>query len=523
MHQTPSYYARARENAERGYGSKTIGLKSSLCLIINNIMGPAMVALPYLTQRAGWLPVLLVNAICCVCSGLSSAMLCEALQRIPGNFFFLGTNPETGQRYEFCDAVTFYWGKRWSVFIRVLFNISLQAQNIPAMVVSCQVLDDLFREVFGHCFGLNFGIFPPEFDQCQEKDKFIITFGVVSCMLICIPFGCLNLDQNITFQNISFLCLAVLVAEFLVQFTFIGPLTQDLPLMPSRTPLATVDQAKTLGVVLFSWCFPSTLPSWINEKSPRVRVNRVLWISCIFSFFCKFLVALLGAWAYDLLHRKNQTDSQNILLVMDHERAQWTTKLSAYLFNFTTLIPGIPVIAVVVRYNLLSSGACGKWSASFFGVVLPWVLTVLLFRTSLFVTALNWAAMLCMGPVNFIVPPLVFLSAVRRFPQESPPRDIIALDSHLSHDGCNDLGKSESSFVLTGEPREERGVTLDDSAEVGAMGQTSQSSVVALSGRLLTKRSCIAQVIAASMASLVTVTILLNLYFLIVLREDIVD
>lgn len=33
------------------------------------------------------------------------------------------------------------------------------------------------------------------------------------------------------------------------------------------------------------------------------------------------------------------------------------TKISSYLWNITTLIPGIPVLAIMVRYNLLNSGA----------------------------------------------------------------------------------------------------------------------------------------------------------------------
>jgi len=492
--------------AKGGYGSKTIGTKSSICLIVNNIMGPAMVALPFLSQRAGWLPLIFVNTACCLCSGLSSAMLCEALQRIPGNFFFTGKNPETRQRYEFCDAVKYYWGKNWCFAIRILFNISLQAQNIPAMVVSCQVLDDFFQQIFHHVYGIRYDVFPPQVGICHHSHEFVITLGLISCMLICIPFGCLNLDQNKQFQNVSFVCLVLLTVEFLVQFIVIGP-HQGRPLEPSRTPLATDNQAKTLGVILFSWCFPSTLPSWVNEKGPGVKVTFVVWISVVFGWACKVAVALLGAWSYELLTLKNHEEAQNILLVMNHVSKQTITRVSAYLFNFTTLIPGIPVIAVIVRYNLLSSGGFGKVSASFLGVVLPWIVTVLLYRTALFVDILNWAAMLCMGPVNFIIPPLIFLSAVRRFPQARPARGTLSLDAVENNVDSPSLPSTAGGkFIFSGECQE-----------------TEQASVVAVPSYLGWNRSSLAQIIAGVMASLVAATIALNLYFLVVLRRDIVD
>jgi hypothetical protein len=106
-------------------GNKTITFWGGLILNLNNVMGPAMVALPYLNQQvagimstcmrivedtrahlspvlfaqAGWLSCTLMIFVCCILSAFSCTMICDAAQRIPGNRNFDGYDPLTGKRY----------------------------------------------------------------------------------------------------------------------------------------------------------------------------------------------------------------------------------------------------------------------------------------------------------------------------------------------------------------------------------------------------------------------------------------
>ena len=64
------------------------------------------------------------------------------------------------------------------------------------------------------------------------------------------------------------------------------------------------------------------------------------------------------------------------------------TRYSSYLFMLTTLVPGIPVLAIVVRYNLQSSGLCSRIGATFWGVIAPWVIALFLYNTPYFVKVL---------------------------------------------------------------------------------------------------------------------------------------
>ena len=46
----------------------------------------------------------------------------------------------------------------------------------------------------------------------------------------------------------------------------------------------------------------------------------------------------------------------------------------------TTLIPGIPVLGIYIRYNLLSGKVCGPVQSAFWGVVAPWIVTLFLYE-----------------------------------------------------------------------------------------------------------------------------------------------
>lgn len=456
-------------------GGKTIGYWGGIALNINNIMGPAMVALPFLNQEAGWVPCLVVLGLCCALSSLSATMLCEAMQRIPGNREFAGRDPSTGRRYEFCDVVRHYaalrYGagerqvRRWYTAAQVFFNTSLQASNIAAMVVCAQILDDLCRFKFHWAGALRYDVWPPEFITSAAESHsdslwptpWVISVGYIAAATLCIPFGLLNLDENMWFQWLSFYCLIFFVAEFCVQYTWLGPTgTQDryLPVTTGNTQAFTdiSGQSRVVGVIAFSYAFVVTVPSWVNEKRKGVSVNKSVWISCVCGLVLKFVVGLFGSWAYRLSGDDKvclPADCQNILLVMDVEvHNPAVTVWSSYMFMVTTLVPGIPVLAIIVRYNLLSGGVCSPTSATWWGVIAPWFVTLFLCNTAAFTTVLNWAAMLCMGFINFAAPPMLFREALLRYPTAAEVRrrpKLVETAALLGHaDGC-----SESPDMLT--------------------------------------------------------------------------
>ena len=158
------------------------------------------------------------------------------------------------------------------------------------------------------------------------------------------------------------------------------------------------------------------------------------------------------------------------------------TRYSSYLFMLTTLVPGIPVLAIVVRYNLQSSGLCSRIGATFWGVIAPWVIALFLYNTPYFVKVLaarpyasqtscicscstlltrppprhclqisharpssvrlqmlNWISILLMGFVNFARAPLLLATALVRYPAAggaTKPSDADADDAAASCGGA---------------------------------------------------------------------------------------
>ena len=89
------------------------------------------------------------------------------------------------------------------------------------------------------------------------------------------PFGFLNLEENMWFQFMSFVCLGLFTTEFVGQFAIEG-------LQPSRTPaFAEPNVFEAFGVVMFTYAFIVTVPSWVNEKKPAVSVKKVMWTSAL--------------------------------------------------------------------------------------------------------------------------------------------------------------------------------------------------------------------------------------------------
>ena len=82
--------------------------------------------------QAGWVFPLLLLWIVATCSGFVAMMLCEAMQRIPGNHALQ-------KRYEYSTLVRYYMGEGWYKVAAVAYNVSLLATNVAAVVITAQV------------------------------------------------------------------------------------------------------------------------------------------------------------------------------------------------------------------------------------------------------------------------------------------------------------------------------------------------------------------------------------------------
>ena len=170
--------------SSEGSRRQVIGVWGSWVLNVNNIMGPALVAIPLAYQMSGWLVPTTILFVVFLLSSFSATMLCEAIQKIPGNYDF-------GMRMEFATTVRHYWGghpvpscfaasargasaRGWRTtsavcagihafcqngayyLAQILVNVCLQCLNVASIIVGAQVMDEFFVFAFGKTFGLRY-------------------------------------------------------------------------------------------------------------------------------------------------------------------------------------------------------------------------------------------------------------------------------------------------------------------------------------------------------------------------------
>eukprot|EP00039_Didymoeca_costata_P020335 m.340903 g.340903 ORF g.340903 m.340903 type:complete len:559 (+) comp19629_c0_seq1:222-1898(+) len=446
---------------EKGFGDKSITWAGSFCLNLNNCMGPAMVLLPLTMQQAGWVTPCIALVVVYVLSSFAATMLCEAMQRIPGNHDFR-------HRYEFATTVQHYWGRRSYILFQIFYNLSMQASNVAAMIISADVVDKFFAKLGGRSYALDFehwkfvrstGV--ADYQWCEHgymvdgvcepegQLKWVLSVGYLICMAICIPFGYLNLDDNMWFQWLSFAGLVGLTAAF--YFIWIFKMHEDDRICAEpqgnctfapgaspnaynfshngldRTPAFSASlqgQAQVLGISVFAYAYVVTIPSWVNEKKPNVNVNSAIWWPATAGLFMKLMAGLFGAWAYQLVteasdgHRvprtnPDATDILNLLMLKDQSAF---SQYAAYIWDITTLIPGIPVLAIMIRYNLLNGNVCGQFWSFFWGVVFPWIVTAFCYQQDMLNSLCNWIAIIVQGYINFVIPAMLYHDSLIRYP-----------------------------------------------------------------------------------------------------------
>ena len=134
------------------------------------------------------------------------------------------------------------------------------------------------------------------------------------------------------------------------------------------------------------------MPSWVNEKRANVNANKVVRDSVVSGLVSMLIFGLMGAMAFPLVTSSGTKlpGADSILNFLDGQSKTprcWAgqraelTKFTVYLWNLFTLVPGIPVQAIMCKYNLVNEHICGPKVAFFTAVVLPWVLVAFLYET----------------------------------------------------------------------------------------------------------------------------------------------
>lgn len=380
---------------------KTIGTVGGISLLINNITGPAMVTIPLLYQNAGWFTPTLCLFSMAFFGALASGFLCEAMAALPGNHHLEG-------RVEFSTLVRFLFGKKGLILAQIFINISLQCANVASIIECAQVADDTLIAVFGRSCGLQ--VYPHPKWECVVMESasdspfsasafYLFTIGFILMMVIVIPMGLLNLDDNIYIQVLADLFLVVVTVDFIATFIIHGINFSSVPMFKEG------GQSPVLGTIMANYAFVTTIPSWCSEKKKEVNVNKSIWSATAIATFVFFALGFMGAVSFQF------PSNGSILSVINASKySNSFTKILVYLFPIMVLATTIPVFSIVVRYNLLQSEIHKGW-ANFLAVVLPWIVVIPFLTGNGLNDVLNWGTLFFTSIANFVIPFAVYIKA----------------------------------------------------------------------------------------------------------------
>jgi len=392
-----------KEEQSNGFGHKTIGFVGGLSLLINNITGPAMVTIPLVYQTAGWFTPTLCLVVMTVLSSLASGFMCEAMACIPGNEHFQG-------RVEFSTLVNFFFGKFGLVVSQIFINAALQCANVAAIIECAQVADATLIALFKRTCGLQIY---PSFDwQCiathtatdspfPDGHYYLFTIGFLIMMVLVIPMGYLNLDDNIIVQILADIFLVIVTGDFLATFIVHG-------LKPSNVPIVGKNQTLVLGQIMANYGFVTTVPSWCSEKKPGVSVNKSIWSSTLVATVAFFILGYFGALSYTF-----PADGDILSVINNSKQSNGFDRALVYLFPLMVLATTIPVFSIIVRYNLLQNKVFPKGLSNFIAVVLPWIVVIPFLTGSGLNAIITWGTLIFASVANFIIPFLVYFKAAR--------------------------------------------------------------------------------------------------------------
>eukprot|EP01132_Coremiostelium_polycephalum_P003307 gene3307-4142_t len=402
---TPILSEQHKEEAKTAFGHKTIGNIGGLSLLIGNMTGPGMVGIALQFQQGGWLFTISAFFLIMITSSLAGLFMTEAMAAIPGN-------PRFQLRVEFTMLCRFYFGKWGYIIAQIFINIALQATNIASIIVCAQVMDSMLIFIFKKTCGLS--MYPHVKWICETQETtssspftdvyMFFTLGFLIVLVIIIPLGFLNLDDNVIVQIGAVILMFAITSSWVIMFCIHGLDTKNMPTIGTKSGVAQI-----CGNVMFNYAYITTVPSWVNEAKPSVNIKRSIWLSASASTTVFIMIGLFGALSFGAM-----SSSSDILSVINgSSEANIFSKISVYIFPFVVLASSIPVYSIIVRYNLMQNDLLPKWIANMVAVVLPWIIVIPFMTGDGLNKISNWSSLFFSSIANFIIPLLIYLRSVQ--------------------------------------------------------------------------------------------------------------
>ena len=410
-----------------------------------------MVLFAQVYQQAGWLmptlTLLLLLAVTLTCT----LMLVSCMSMLPGNAHF-------HRRVEYSDVTRHFLSRPFYLFSFCLYQLALLCSNIALIIQSVQVVDFLIAELLGRsCLVPQLSPALAVYSCPAAVSGGITVFGdgvwgvsigLLLTALLVIPLSVMNLDDNIVVQKAAFALLLSICVVWAVLFVRRG-------LDASRVPVLGSQLGAVIGVSFANFAFLTSVPSWMNDKREDVPVASSVSLSLLLSV-CMFVsMGLLCGLAFD------PWTGSATLLDQVLSLATPLAKVTFYTFPVAANLSSIPVNSVFQRLNLTSQGVGVHW-ANFFAVVVPWLIAACLYSGNGYLDLALWSGLLVTAPVNFLIPPALYIIATRN----SKQRHAHAHIQHTQNGAAEKEEEREEEEADEGEEKAQEPVDVAEQAGV---------------------------------------------------------
>ena len=218
--------------------------------------------------------------------------------------------------------------------------------------------------------------------------------------ILTIPLGYWNLDEIIGVQIGAGILLFVIIGAWMYEFLNRG-LKYDVPMFGS-------DPASQIGTCVFNYAFIVTVPSWVNEKKAGISINKSIWAALIPSIISFTMIGWIGALA---IKTSTTTD---LLASLSTPETSTVAQIATYLFPWAALVSGIPILSIVIRYNLIENKVCDKRWGNFWSVIFPWIVAACLDSGKLYTCILFFFLFLLYRTMHFNIIFVLFRQLVER-------------------------------------------------------------------------------------------------------------
>lgn len=394
-----------------------IGYIGGLSIAINSIIGPAVLDIPFLYQKSGFIPTTLCILLVCFLMAFCCLHMTNIISKLPGNSNF-------HREIEYSEAFRLLGGYKWFVFTQISYFLCMMCQTIASIVDTAQVVDQFLAQKLGGAPAISFNlinmiqpsisIVTYDKDDClfdeeehagvcdpfEFENGYILSVGYMICAVFFLPLGLLNLKENTIWQIFCLIVTVITCMQFILFFILQGQEHNAFHRDSTRERNLSLwgDSWYSLfGIILFDFTLVTAIPAWLYEKKPNVNASNVILNSTLSTSFLYIILGTLGAMAIPNI-------SQNMLSTMMAGSYGNNIQIGASFFAFIIIGLGVPLFSVLLRLNLTGSGLCSTGTANILAVYLPWAISWLFYNGAAVEQLLSWGGMLFTSICAFLAP-----------------------------------------------------------------------------------------------------------------------